>query len=144
MPPSGADEARHHPAISLTGGGEARLVRIEGERVTLESTRAFPPGAPLGLALEGLAAPVRVKVRGSRRRDDGWFQVEGRLVGLTREQRARLEGASPTDARLACRGAAQASTPASDAPATPAEPAEPAPPPAPDTPAEPPAPEAPA
>jgi hypothetical protein len=78
----------------LEKGGEARVVETNGDYITLESTRAFPPGAPLVGVSEGNAeAPgsqYRVKVRGSRRIAEGLFRVEGRLVNLSRPERERL------------------------------------------------------
>jgi len=80
----------------LEKGGEARVVETDGDFITLESTRAFPPGAPLVARSEGTGeAPghdYRVKVRGSRRVSEGLFRVEGRLVNLSRPERERLLG----------------------------------------------------
>ena len=78
----------------LEKGGEARVVETDGDYITLESTRAFPPGSPLTARGEGTSeAPgntYRVKVRGSRRVAEGLFRVEGRLVNLSRPERERL------------------------------------------------------
>lgn len=116
-----AEDATAAAWIALTGGGEARALGLTGDRVVLEATRAFPPGAPLGLELSGLATPLRVKVRGSRRTSAGRYVVEGRLVSATRDARERLAasaartaGSPPIDA--------QVSAPASAAPAEPAAP----------------------
>ncbi len=73
--------------VDLDGGGRARVMQTDGDRVTLSSDRAFPPGADL----EGSSAigRLRVKVRGSKRQGDE-FRVEGRFVNLSRAQRAAL------------------------------------------------------
>jgi hypothetical protein len=87
----------------LEKGGEARVVETDGDFITLEATRAFPPGAPLVARGEGEGelpgAQYRVKVRGSRRIAEGVFRVEGRLVNLSREQRERLLGSVGPPAR---------------------------------------------
>ncbi|MCC6214889.1 MAG: hypothetical protein IT376_08480 [Polyangiaceae bacterium] len=116
-----ADTATRGEWLALTGGGEARALDLSGDRVALEASRAFPPGAPLGLALPGLASPLRVKVRGSRRTGAGRYLVEGRLVSATREARERLAALSARPAGPAP-GDAQVSAPASAAPAEPAAP----------------------
>jgi hypothetical protein len=71
------------------GGGEARLIETDGEWAVVESTQAFPIGATLR-ALDASGTEYRVKVRGGKKVGEGWFRVEGRLVGMTREQRERL------------------------------------------------------
>ncbi len=76
--------------LALEGGEQAELVESDGERVVLIATRAYPPGATLSGVAAGLEAPFLVKVRGSKRREDGRFRVEGRHVNLSRAQRQRL------------------------------------------------------
>jgi hypothetical protein len=83
------------PRWVLEKGGEARVLETDGDRITLESTRAFPPGAPLIAQVEGSSDTYRVKVRGSRRISDALFRVEGRLVNLSREAREKLLGSKP-------------------------------------------------
>jgi hypothetical protein len=78
------------PAWILEKGGEARLLETDGDHVTLESTRAFPPGSPLVARAEGTGETYRIKVRGSQRTGDGVFRVEGRFVNLSRPARDRL------------------------------------------------------
>jgi hypothetical protein len=91
-------DERTAPRWTLEKGGEASVVETDGDRITLESTRAFPPGAPLVAHAEGTAEPYRVKVRGSRRISDTHFRVEGRLVNLSRSERERLLLSSKRDA----------------------------------------------
>ena len=85
------------PRISWEGGGAATLAKLDGDRIELVSTRAFAPGSrPKGhleRAAPGPTAPLWMKVHGSRRQDDGFFRVAGRLLNATREQRAALEEA---------------------------------------------------
>jgi hypothetical protein len=86
-----------HLVLDLDGGGHATLVQTSAERIVLEATRAFPPGAPLtGRARDG-SGTYQVKVRSSRRTEGveaQAFRVEGRLVNLTRGQREHLEAMS--------------------------------------------------
>lgn len=85
------------PRIAWEGGGAATLAKLDGERIELVSTRAFAPGSrPKGhleAAPPGKSTPLWMKVHGSRRQDDGFFRVSGRLLNATREQRAALEEA---------------------------------------------------
>ena len=74
-------------SLELEGGGRATLVETDGDRVTLHSTRAFPPGSPLSGA-SPLGA-LRVKVRGCKKDGDG-FAIDGRFVNLSRTQREAL------------------------------------------------------
>jgi hypothetical protein len=85
---------RTFPRWLLEKGGEARVLETDGDRITLESTRAFPPGSPLLAQVEGSNDTYRVKVRGSRRISDTLFRVDGRLVNLSREAREKLLRAS--------------------------------------------------
>jgi hypothetical protein len=75
------------------GGGEARLIETDGEWAVVEATQAFPIGATLSGADE-TGATYRIKVRGGKKVGQGCFRVEGRLLGLTREQRERLLAAA--------------------------------------------------
>ncbi len=70
-------------------GGEANLVAIDGERVTLEATISSPPGSPLKGKLRGGGLPIRINVHGCRREGEG-FRIEGRVIDLSRELRAAL------------------------------------------------------
>jgi len=81
-------ESRWH--VAWNGGGEARIVSLDGERIVLVSTVPLPPGSrPEGKLLGG-GDPVRVKSHGSRRLEDGTFRVEGRALDLRKELRERL------------------------------------------------------
>jgi hypothetical protein len=79
-------------ALLLEKGGSALVMELDGERVTLLSPVAAPPGSSLVGSYEG--ARVVIKARGSRRvepdTEGRTFRVEGRFVGLTRELREKL------------------------------------------------------
>ena len=80
-------------------GGEARIVSLSADAVSLASNAPWPPGSRIEgtLTAEGLAAPggarpiLRIKVHGSRRTPEGDFLVEGRPIDLARSLRERLE-----------------------------------------------------
>lgn len=74
-------------------GATATLVRAEGERFRLHATRAYAPGTPLKATVQGSEETLEFKVARSARRADGTFDVEGRLVNLTRVQRGLLAAA---------------------------------------------------
>ena len=80
-------------SLHWDGGGEASFASIDGDHVTLRSSRAFPPGAPAKGVLTGTEThTVTVKVAGSKRETDGSFTVRGRLVSPTVALRAMLRG----------------------------------------------------
>jgi hypothetical protein len=72
------------------GGGEAKLVESDGEWAVVEATQAFPIGATLRGVDVATGVEYRIKVRGGKKLEEGRFRVEGRLQGLTREQREAL------------------------------------------------------
>lgn len=75
-------------------GGDAELISVDDDRVTLRSSRVFPPGAPArGTLCVEPELPITVKVAGSRREADGRFVVRGRLVSPTVALRAALRPA---------------------------------------------------
>jgi hypothetical protein len=68
-----------------------RLIESDGNEVTLLSSEAFPPGAPIDVPIEGEA--LRVKVRSCKRSDEAPelpFRILGRFQNLTRAQRERV------------------------------------------------------
>jgi hypothetical protein len=74
--------------LRFPNGGEADLVALDGDRVTLRSTVASAPGSPLSGSLEA-GSLVRVKVHRCKRQGEG-FLIEGRLVDATRKLREEL------------------------------------------------------
>lgn len=81
--------------LRLSTGEEAELVSLDGIRAALVSPRAFAPGAPLSFEalLEGDPVGLEGRSHGSRKRPDGRFDVQLRLVNLRRAHRLRLASA---------------------------------------------------
>jgi len=79
-------------------GAAASLVKVDGERFAMTAVRAYAPGAPLKATIEGTMDAVEMKVGRSIRRAEGEFEVEGRLVNVTRALRQLLDAhcAGPT------------------------------------------------
>ncbi len=75
--------------ITWAKGGEASLVSLVGDAVTLRSTVPSPPGSRIdGTTADG--DPVRVKVHSSKRQEDGAFVIEGRVLDMTRVVREKI------------------------------------------------------
>lgn len=78
--------------VRLARGGDAFIVKLVGESISLSATISAPPGA----SLEGTidlheGKPLRVKVHGSKKQPDGTFIIDGRCVDMTRDLRKELE-----------------------------------------------------
>ena len=72
-------------------GGEADVVAIRADAVTLRSTIPSPPGSRIEASLASdAAARVKFKIHGSKRQDDGSFVLEGRPLDLTTAMREKL------------------------------------------------------
>lgn len=80
--------------VVLSEGGEGEATRLEGEVLHLILARAFAPGAPVAFAatFAGERVALTGKSIGSKRREDGRFDVRLRMTNLRREDRARLAG----------------------------------------------------
>jgi hypothetical protein len=78
--------------VVLRGGGEGEATRLEGEVLHVILARAFAPGAPVAFDATIAGEPVALtgKAIGSKRRDDGRFDVRLRMTNLRREDRLRL------------------------------------------------------
>ena len=77
--------------FEFPNGARARLVAMEGEHVSLLSTKAAAPGTPLDGSFDGMS--FRIKVRSCRRTDEDAehpFRVDGRFQNLSRDARNRL------------------------------------------------------
>jgi hypothetical protein len=73
-------------------GGEAEVLAVSADSITLRSTVPWPPGARAEGALVGDGGAVlRVKVHACRREPDGAYALEGRPLDLAKELRAKLE-----------------------------------------------------
>lgn len=90
--------------LTWNGGGEGRVLSMDGEAVVLHTTRPFAPGSrPEGTLESGSA--IRVKTHRCRReppdREPATYQLEGRLISATRALReelgALLATPAPTD-----------------------------------------------
>ena len=81
--------------IELATGEKGELRAVDGNQATLESPRAFAPGAPLQFTVElaGAARSLEGRTIGSKRLADGAFVVRLRFVNLRRDVRQLLEAA---------------------------------------------------
>jgi hypothetical protein len=82
--------------LSFEGGGTWEIVESDGTNAVARSSRPSPPGSTLTGTAPGASRPYRLKVRSCRRVDEGDrpFAIEGRLVDVTREQKALLPPSS--------------------------------------------------
>jgi hypothetical protein len=76
--------------IAWAKGGEATVVSLRDDAITLRSSIPSPPGSRIEGALADGGELVRVKVHSSKRQEDGSFVLEGRVLDLTRALRAKL------------------------------------------------------
>lgn len=77
--------------ITWAKGGTATFLTAEGENVSLRSSIPSPPGARLDATFDAEPrTPLRVKVHGSKKGEDGSFTIKGRLVDATKETRERV------------------------------------------------------
>jgi hypothetical protein len=77
-----------------SGGGEATIVAISADAVSLVSSVPWPPGARVEgvVDVEGGPATLKIKVHGSKKQADGSFAIEGRPVDMPRLLREKLAG----------------------------------------------------
>lgn len=82
-------------AVRVAEGGQGEAISFSGEVLQIVIERAYAPGAPVSLELAHATGPIALtgKTIGSKRREDGRFDVRLRLVSLRREDRERLRGA---------------------------------------------------
>ena len=73
----------------LTGSATA----CDGNVLSAVSPKAFPPGRPIELLLLPESGELKLSARaiGSKKRDDGSFELRVRLVNLRRQARERLD-----------------------------------------------------
>jgi hypothetical protein len=77
--------------VDARGEGSARLIESDGDWAVIEATHPYPIGATVRAVDDG-GTEYRIKVRGGKKVGEGAFRVEGRLLGMTREERERLLG----------------------------------------------------
>ena len=77
--------------LRLATGEEGEATAIDGNLLTLLSPRAFAPGAPICFSTLGEAErSFEGRTIGSKRLEDGRFEVRMRFVNLRREDREVL------------------------------------------------------
>jgi hypothetical protein len=78
--------------VRVEQGGEGDALTVAGEVLHIVIDRPYAPGAPISMTITRAdgALGLRGKTIGSKRRDDGRFDVRLRLVSLSRTDRARL------------------------------------------------------
>ena len=77
--------------LRLDSGEDAHPIRFDGNLLILHSPRAYAPGAPIRFALVlEEDHPVEGRTIGSKRIDDGVFEVRLRFVNLRRADRELL------------------------------------------------------
>ena len=85
--------------LRFEDNGAWEIVESDGTHAVAHSSRPFPPGSTLAGKADGVARPYRLKVRSCRRVDANPlpFLIEGRLVDVTRDQKALLPIKAPPD-----------------------------------------------
>ncbi len=76
--------------VILKSGGNARILESDGDKTTIESPEAFPPGSTVLGAVDGVSAEFHLKVKSCKRQGET-FRIEGRLRNATREMKARVQ-----------------------------------------------------
>ena len=78
--------------LRLHSGEDVRSIRFDGNLLTLQSPRAYAPGAPirLELLLDEERRSLEGRTIGSKRIEDGVFEVRLRFVNLRRADRELL------------------------------------------------------
>ena len=72
-------------------GGDASIVALDVDRVTLDSSLSSPPGSLVEGTLVNDGTTIRIKVRGCKKNVDGErFRIEGRILDASRDLRTRL------------------------------------------------------
>ena len=88
--------------IKWAKGGDATLVAIDGDRVTVDSSLSSPPGSLIDGNLLNGGDAIRIKVRGCKKTvadppqagranvEGERFRIEGRILDASRDLRTRL------------------------------------------------------
>lgn len=75
--------------IRWAKGGDANIVAIDDDRVTLDSSLSSPPGSLFEGFLVNDGGTIRIKVRGCKKQGER-FLIEGRILDASRDLRTRL------------------------------------------------------
>ena len=76
--------------IRWAKGGDANIVALDGDRVTLDSSLSSPPGSLFEGVLVNDGGTIRIKVRGCKKSDGERFRIDGRILDASRDLRTRL------------------------------------------------------
>jgi hypothetical protein len=79
--------------LHIADGVAGYALGCDAGRLRFVAPKSFPPGQPLALTLQpNAAAPLALNARcvGSKRREDGLFDVQARLINLDRATREAL------------------------------------------------------
>ena len=76
--------------IRWAKGGDANIVAIDGDRVTLDSSLSSPPGSLVEGTLVNDGGSIRITVRGCKKTEGERFRIEGRILDASRDLRTRL------------------------------------------------------
>jgi hypothetical protein len=76
--------------IKWAKGGDANIVSIDVDRVTLDSSLSSPPGSVVEGTLVNDGGMIRIKVRGCKKVEGERFRIEGRILDASRDLRERL------------------------------------------------------
>jgi hypothetical protein len=79
--------------IRWAKGGDANIVAIDFDRVTLDSSLSSPPGSLVDGHLVNGGDAIRIKVRGCKKEGDR-FRIEARVLDASRDLRTRLAALS--------------------------------------------------
>jgi hypothetical protein len=76
--------------IRWAKGGDANIVAIDDDRVTLDSSLSSPPGSLVEGVLVNDGGAIRIKVRGCKKVEGERFRIEGRILDASRDLRTRV------------------------------------------------------
>ncbi len=77
-------------ACTLSGGHTLMLHAFDGRILTFVAARAAAPGAPLRVRVDATGATLELKSIGSRKCEDGAFELRARISTMPREVRDAL------------------------------------------------------
>ena len=79
-------------SCALQSGDVLMLESFDGRLLVFSSARAQAPGTPLRVRVNENGATLELKSIGSRKRDDGLFELRARITTMPGEVRAFLNG----------------------------------------------------